>query len=179
MRFAKLIGKVLLLSLIPSLVLSSEKAYGQRNPQPVEITSFVNLPISETVINDCAQQPVLFGHRLFNVHTSDNPTLYLNQNLSDLRNQRFNDIAGSICVPGGWTVKVYGLRGYERFLYEFNGVSLESLLNQGYTIGEGTIVRYWNFPSGSDMNDIISSVKVYREVLGGAPVECTNPCRFF
>ena len=108
--------------------------------------------ISRNNSERCWSNPVLFEHREFNSNNPNGAIFEANESIRDLSTRRFNNQAGSICVAPGWQVVAYARSGNrtivgERLLYNFDNTS-------------GNSPRYWNFPSGSDMNDAISAILV-------------------
>jgi hypothetical protein len=157
------------------------KAYS-RTPRPVEISA--SQIYNSIILTHCLYTPTLFGRRMFNEEHNDDPTLSLARTFSDLRNQNFNDRAGSICVPAGWEVTVYGKKDFDTPLATFTGPPSANVLDpidvRGLTSGLDPMANFWNFGEGSnaDMNDVISSVRVRRvQRIGSSLFEiCASSC---
>lgn len=91
---------------------------------------------------ECNNGPVMFGHRNF-----EGRVVYISRSYSNLSSIDFNDKAGSVCLPSGWTVELFNHENYNR-----TGTPT-AVLN-----GPDSL----SFFEGSGLNNTVSSVRVYR-----------------
>ena len=90
---------------------------------------------------ECNNGPVMFGHRNF-----EGRVVSINRSYGNLSSIDFNDKAGSVCLPSGWTIELFNHANFNR-----DGTPTQTLY------GPDSL----SFFEGSRLNDKVTSVRVY------------------
>jgi len=117
--------------------------------------------------DDCRDAPALYEHP-----NATGARLALTHDAPKLKNKQFNDKASSICVPTGWTVRLYE---HEEYNNEQRG---KQITLEGPQVNSGGLAYIYDFNQNNGpargWNEKVSSVRVAGRGANLAPAECAN-----
>lgn len=105
-------------------------------------------------VNACGRIPLIFEH-----DNRRGKQLSLEYSKPNLKDQKFNDKASSICVPSGWTVTAFEDTDFRGRSIRFPGPTVITDLKR-------------NRPGGRDWGDKFSSIRVSGAQANPTPVDC-------